>query len=360
MSDEMDKFLAETWGDEQEWHKVTAKTVGRNIIGRLSALIFYGKELRDNEEWLDVTDEYAYMGFMAARELRLWPQALRPFVQWLLPCCRRLRALARKTRGLVRPVLTARRKEKAWCEAQGKDLPEYHDAIEFMERAAKGRPYDAAMGPVLFSVNALHTTTDLLTQVLLDLSDQPALINALRQEVLTVMPHRNGWKSSTLENLKLLDSVIKESLRLKPSESILMRRYAMRDVALSDGSQIRKGTVLGISTFQMRDPEIYTKPDTYNGYRFFEMRKIPELEKKCPLVATSPAHLGFGHGIHACPGRFLAAIQIKIVMCHIIMKYDIRPAGAAKAKVHVHGIDLISDPEAEILVRKREQNVAFV
>ncbi|GFF56750.1 hypothetical protein IFM62136_03209 [Aspergillus lentulus] len=355
LSDETSTLLQRVWSDEPEWHEVTAKSSVHDIIAHLSALLFYGPELSGHKEWLEVTDEYASVGFLAARELRLWPQILRPIAQWFLPSCRRLRYLASRTRSLIEPVIAARQKEKTICASHGREPPVYDDAIEWTERAAKGRSYDAAMSPLLFSINALHTTTDLLTQVILDLSTQPDLIAALRQEIISVKPQQNRWKNASLNQLLLMDSAIKESQRLKPTESILMRRYAMDDLTLADGTQISKGTVLGIPIFGMRDPKIYVDPDTYDGYRFQKMRGQPGFESKCQLVSTSPWHLGFGHGIHACPGRFLAAVQVKIILCHIVAKYDFKLAGGAHPKVQSVGIELISDSEARLAVRRRQE-----
>jgi cytochrome P450 len=364
-----------------EWHDVTAKSSVHDIIGHISALLFYGPELSNNKEWLEVTEEYTSTGFLAARELRLWPQVLQPFIHWFLPSCRRLRYLARRTRGLIQPVIAARQRENARRASEGQDLLTYDDAIEWTERAAKGRPYDAAMSPLLFSINALHTTTDLLTQVLLDLSTQPHLIEALRQEFITVIPQQNGWKNTSISQLVLMDSVIKESQRLKPTESsmppltwfpllsrmwlstdvqpllVLMRRYAMHDITLADGTQIPRGTVLGIPIFGMRDPEIYPDPDTYDGYRFMKMREQPGFKGVSQLVETSPMHLGFGHGIHACPGRFLAATQVKIVLSHMVMKYDFKLAGTLEPKIQSVGIELISDSEATLAVRRRKEQM---
>ena len=66
-----------------------------------------------------------------------------------------------------------------------------------------------------FSVAAIHTTSDMLTQVLYDLCGRDALIQALREEVITVV-QEEGWTKPTLYKLKLMDSVLKESQRLKP------------------------------------------------------------------------------------------------------------------------------------------------
>lgn len=43
------------------------------------------------------------------------------------------------------------------------------------------------------------------------------------------------------------------------------------------------------------------------------MREQAETETEALLVTTSPNHLAFGHGKHACPGRFFAATEIKII-----------------------------------------------
>ncbi|CAI7664822.1 unnamed protein product [Penicillium palitans] len=273
MSEKIGILLEKAWGDEPNWHIVVTKSSVHEIIGHISALLFYGPELSKNQEWLEVTEEYTSIGFEAARELRLWPQFFRPFIHWFLPSCRRLRYLARRTRNLIEPVIAARERENSRREAEGQEPLTYDDAIGWTRKAAKGRQYDAAMSPLLFSVNALHTTTDLLTQTLLDLSTRPELIQALREEVISVQPQEKWWKNSILGQLRLMDSAVKESQRLKPTESILMRRSAMQDITFADGTQIPRGAVLGIPIFNMRNPEIYPNPDTYDGHRFMKMGK---------------------------------------------------------------------------------------
>lgn len=48
-----------------------------------------------------------------------------------------------------------------------------------------------------------------------NLAEHPQFIQPLRDEVINVIG-RQGWKKSFLYNLKLLDSVLKESQRLRP------------------------------------------------------------------------------------------------------------------------------------------------
>ena len=66
------------------------------------------------------------------------------------------------------------------------------------------------------STAAIHTTTDLLTQTILDLCGREDLIQELRKEIIEVLG-ADGWDKSTMYKLKLMDSVINFSLyRVKP------------------------------------------------------------------------------------------------------------------------------------------------
>lgn len=61
----------------------------------------------------------------------------------------------------------------------------------------------------------LITQSDMITQVIYDIAQNPEVIEPLRKEMVEVLT-KGGWKKTSLYNLKLLDSVIKESQRLKP------------------------------------------------------------------------------------------------------------------------------------------------
>jgi len=62
---------------------------------------------------------------------------------------------------------------------------------------------------------AIHTTSDLLSEIMTQLARHPEMFQPLREEVVEVLS-RDGLKKTALYNLKLMDSVIKECQRLKP------------------------------------------------------------------------------------------------------------------------------------------------
>ena len=52
-----------------------------------------------------------------------------------------------------------------------------------------------------------------------------------------------------------------------------MRRVALEDVILSDGTILPKGDMIALSTHNLRDPDLYPNPDTWNGRRFLRIRE---------------------------------------------------------------------------------------
>lgn len=141
----------------------------------------------------------------------MWPYWARYVVHWFLPSCRRARALVRDVRGLLNPILEKRREIKR----NGSQSEEFDDAIEWFERTSKGATYDPVVAQLLLSVAAIHTTTDLICKTMSDLAKNPELIQPLREEIISVL-REQGWKKTSLQSMKLLDSVLKETQRLAP------------------------------------------------------------------------------------------------------------------------------------------------
>jgi cytochrome P450 len=167
-------------------------------------------------EWLRITINYTVDAITGALALRLWPSFIRPVVHWFLPYCQKVRKYLAEGRAIIDPVLKKRREEKRTAAAMGNVAEKHLDAMEWLEEVAKGRKYDPVTAQVMLSLAAIHTLSDALTQVLHDLCQHPEVIQSLRDEIYSVV-HEHGWQKSTLYNLKLMDSVLKESQRLKPA-----------------------------------------------------------------------------------------------------------------------------------------------
>lgn len=140
--------------------------------------------------------------FLATRALRPWPRWLRPLVQWFLPACKSCRAEVKRSREVLHKSLAKRAAEDR----------EYDDSISWFSEIAAGQSYDPVAAQLGTSMAAVVTTSELLKQTLIEICSHELMI-PLREEVEAVV-HEHGWSPAALTNMRLLDSVIKETQRL--------------------------------------------------------------------------------------------------------------------------------------------------
>ncbi|KAG5818893.1 hypothetical protein H9Q74_001612 [Fusarium xylarioides] len=328
-----------------------------DIIARISSRIYLGDQLCRNEAWLKITKTYTTSFYTASTNLRMFPRSIRPLAHWFLPDCKKLRQERKDAIGIITPLIEPRRELRRLAVTAGQPLPVFHDAIDWSEQEAEAAGSGAAFDPVIFqltlSLLAIHTTYDLLQQTMIDLGRHPEYIEPLRQEVVQLL-REEGWKKTTLFKMKLLDSAIKESQRMKPGSIVTMRRYVTEDITLSSGLILKKGTRLNVDNRRLDDPKIYENPEVYNPYRFYDMRSEVGKDHGAQLVSTGSNHMGFGHGQHSCPGRFFAANEIKVALCHILVKYDWKLCPDTETKPDTRGMIAKSSPVTDILIKRRE------
>ena len=77
------------------------------------------------------------------------------------------------------------------------------------------------------------------------------------------------------------------------------------------------------------------------------------LGKDNPQEVTSVAYHGYSCQIYS-PGRFFAANEIKVMMAHIIMNYDIKFENEGVRPANKwFGLSLAPDPTVKVFFRKR-------
>lgn len=329
------------------------KEVFIKTVARLSTVAFSGLDLARNAEWIELTTNYTITMAYAAVKLAEYPAFLRRLINMVLPECRALRAVERQARALVESQLAVRRRERA-----NGDETEYNDVLEWYEKQYQklGGAYEPALIQLIMSFVAIHTTTDLLSEVILALAQHQELFGPLRQEIREALSDGQGLNKTTIYQMKLLDSVIKETQRTHPAQNLFMERRVMEDVALSDNIQLKRDSVTLIMS-RLGDPEVYDQPDEYDPYRFYRLRQQPGKQNMSQLVTTSPDYLAFGHGMSACPGRFFAAQEIKVILCQLLLRFDWHmPEGSEKVERITAGNAPCVNPLAKIVIRRREES----
>jgi cytochrome P450 len=135
-----------------------------------------------------------------------------------------------------------------------------------------------------------------------------------------------------------------------------MGRVARQPFAFSDGTYIPQGTHLCVAGHSTHlDDTNYPDPTIFHPFRF--ANKADEQNKglrKLDMVTTHANSVAFGHGRHACPGRFFAAEMLKLTLAHIIMNYDVKLEGAHPKNTWILST-CIPSTTGEVMFRKRKE-----
>ncbi|KAI1259362.1 cytochrome P450 [Xylariaceae sp. FL1019] len=129
---------------------------------------------------------------------------------------------------------------------------------------------------------------------MVQLAENPDFFALLREEIATVIG-ASGWEKASLHGLKLLDSALKETQRLKPAQTVSMFHYA-QDVKLSKGLDPKRGDRIVVDMSRMREPTVYENPLKCDPSRFLRMRDGDNGSQALLVTATGVDHLGSGYG----------------------------------------------------------------
>ncbi|KAJ6516233.1 cytochrome P450 [Mycena sanguinolenta] len=340
----------------KEWLTVPAFDTMMQIVCRTSNRLFVGLPLCRDPDFIKLNVDYAMDVIIAGQLINMLPSFLRPTIgPFLSP---RKRILRRASKHLT-PVVEERfRREK---ELGDKYTDKPNDLITWLMDAAEGdeRTVPALVQRVLFvNFAAIRTSTDTFTHVLYDIAAYPHHVEPLRAEIQSVV-QKEGWTRASLNKMYKVDSFLSESQRYWGIGTLsLGRKVVKKDgFRFANGVKLPYGTYLHSPMWSVHhDPEIYPDPEVFDGFRFSKLRELEDSgSAKYQVVTTSLDYLPFGHGRHACPGRFFAAVELKAMLAHVVMNYDVkfvddgpRPANQYMASA------CLPDSSAKIMFRKRQ------
>ena len=139
---------------------------------------------------------------------------------------------------------------------------------------------------------------------------------------------------------------------------VSFHRKLMKSHTLSDGKVLSPSTYVAVASAPMAVSSLYhSSPDTFNGFRFHLQRQESGDGSMSAhqITSTGPGTLMFGHGKYACPGRFFASLEVKLILTHIIRHYDLKLVhGAAGRPGNLYFADAnLPDAGQVILFRRR-------
>ncbi|RAH47815.1 cytochrome P450 monooxygenase ftmG [Aspergillus brunneoviolaceus CBS 621.78] len=361
LSEEASECLRTQWTETSDWQTVSIRETVLALVAQMTTRALIGPELSRNPDWLEIAISFTTNRAIAVAAIQAWPRFLQPLAHWFLGPCQTVRRQIQRARGMLLPVL----REKAGRtndDDPSASTTAHRDfsTLTFIDQFARGARYDATLAQLRLIAVSVLTTADLVEKVVARLVEHPELIPPLREEAISVLTASpQGIHRSSLLKLTLMESVMKESQRLEPATLISMFRVAKETVTLQDGTPIPKGTHLAFANDLRLDATLYPEPEVFDGHRFERMRGDPRTAGLTPFTKTRMSHLAFGHGRHACPGRFLSCDEAKLILCHMLLKYEIRAPEGGVGGVVVSGMFVQREPGARMIVRARELEVGL-
>ncbi|RPD82683.1 cytochrome P450 [Lentinus tigrinus ALCF2SS1-7] len=325
------------------WQSVEVKPAVLGILAQLNSRVFVGLPLCRNQDYLKLAIDFTVNTMKDAQTMKLTPQLFRPLVARFLT---ETRTALFKGRTYIEPLVRARREK---INQFGNDWPDKpHDLLQlYMEYAADKNATDEMVAQRAFHTNfaAIFTATDNMTNTLCHLASSPEAIGPLRAEAEELIASY-GWTKDAIDRMWKAESFLRESARLHTLAPFVITRVAMRDLTLVDGTFVPKGTLVAAAVAPAhRDSNNYPQADVFDPFRFSRQREEKGASATQMFTHTSGKWLAFGHGKHACPGRYYAADELKTLLSYIVVNYDIkadRPNGGFET--------------GKIMVRKRQSS----
>ena len=197
----------------------------------------------------------------------------------------------------------------------------------------------------LANLASFHQTAVAISNILINIAASDAEFDTsdvLRQEMTTVLADHGGvFTKAAAARMVHTDSVLRESMRTHAfgARAMIRKVVAPGGVTTPDGHVLPYESTLSIVSYPVHhDPDIYDNPEKFDPFRFSRQTDVrpgtdgmahddtvesdidgPHLS----FVTTGPTYLPFGHGKHACPGRFLVSLELKMLLYHILTAYDV-------------------------------------
>ncbi|KAH8903432.1 cytochrome P450 [Coniochaeta sp. PMI_546] len=386
IQEEVHGVLDEIFGvDTQDWKSVNLWEAWLGIVPRVTNRVLVGASICRDKKFLERVVLFADQVVMNSFILSMFPKIIHP---------------------IMGRIVTIRN-WWSWWKASRIALPTIEKRLQDMMRKHAGEPgfenwaptedfitwvirqsivdgntseLDAHMIskrllPLEFA--AIHTTVITGHSLLLDLlSSDPSLgyLDNIKEETARVFREEGGrWTKDGLSRLYKTDSAIRESQRLSNFATSLVKRKVIAREGITnqaEGWHAPYGALFMLNLAGVQhDADLYSNPYNYDAFRYSRVRieyvERPREKKdkeeglrvaKLGMVTTSDAHLAFGHGRHACPGRFFVAHELKMVLAYLLNNYEIRPI-PERPKPQWLGQNIIPPLQAKIEVRRRKGTI---
>ncbi|KHO00255.1 ent-kaurene oxidase [Metarhizium album ARSEF 1941] len=360
-----------------DWTSINLWDMWQAIVPSVTNRMLVGPTLCRDKQFLEAMVGFTHVVLRNCVLLRLSPSVLHPVLGRLLAVSNWI--YWRRAYKRVGPVITTRidkmrRRARGDPELRGWSPPE--DYITWLVGLALEEGRASELDPVVISKRLLPIEfaaidTTVLTGVLWiqDLLKTPSVTDDLTAELRVHRPAPGeSWSAKALQSLVQVDSSIRESQRLSNFHLTLVERVVVAPDGVSlpgVGWKLPRGAHITVNMDSSHhDEDMYDDAQTYKALRFSTMRKerdgnpgaTADAAKPLGMVSMNDHHFPFGHGKHACPGRFFVAHEMKLIAAHLLLNFDLEAADDAPSSPVWIGAGMMPPFRSRIRVRRKSSS----
>ncbi|XP_071910055.1 6,7,8-trihydroxycoumarin synthase-like isoform X2 [Coffea arabica] len=146
------------------------------------------------------------------------------------------------------------------------------------------------------------------------LMKNPSALKKVQAEIRDLVGQKGAVVGEKLQQLRYLDAVIKEALRLYPPAPVLVARETTQSCNI-EGYEIGSKTLVYINDWAIsRDPENWERPDEFIPERF--------LNNAIDVRGNDFEVIPFGAGRRGCPGIHLGLSTVKLALANLLYSFE--------------------------------------
>ena len=195
-----------------------------------------------------------------------------------------------------------------------------------------------------FFVAGMDTTAATAAMLLYNLTQRPEYIQDLEKEIKDIYDSEKVKSVETLQKMDVAHSMIKETLRINSPFPFVLFREVVQDHKIGT-TNIKKGDVVeGDLLSLLMDENTFENASQFNPNRWRD-----------PNMKLDPyAFIPFSAGPRNCIGQHLAVMELKMIVCEFLKRFDFRLKEGYKMKLTLRLIYEPLDPVLFNLSRKKE------
>jgi len=168
---------------------------------------------------------------------------------------------------------------------------------------------------IVFLIAGYHTTAITSSFTAYYLAKYPEYQEKIRRELEEKIREYGGFNYQAINDCKLLDACISESLRLLPPVIYHERQCSKKYTIPNTSVTIDKDTIVTVPTYSLhRDAQYWPEPEEWRPERFMP-------ENKDELVPNT--YLPFGGGPRTCIASRFAKLEVRCVLARLLQDMEL-------------------------------------